>query len=80
MSESELNNCCVQNLDPDLDRWTYFQIIQNIIYMLFSFCEKNKVVFLLFLVQTNVLYGVIRIEETKLVCAISRKIMFGWKT
>ena len=33
-----------------------------------------------FVMQSNVLYGVIRIEKTKLVCAISSKWSFGWKT
>ena len=37
----------------------------------------TKTCFLLFSIQINGWYAVFRIEETKLVCAISRKVIFG---
>ena len=47
---------------------------------MFFFFNFPKYVLLLFVVQTKGWYGVVRIEEMKLVCAISRKTIFGWKT
>ena len=44
-----------------------------------SIFEIMKTWFLLFLVQTGGWDGLWRIQETKLVCAISRKIIWGWK-
>ena len=39
--------------------------------------KKNENMFLLFLIQIKGCYALDRIKETKLVCAISRKLMFG---
>ena len=78
MSKSEINDCSIQLLDPD-------PRVKKSFYIKTILIKKKKVkkeginpqtmkiVFLLFLVVTGVFYGVIRIEETKLVCAISRK-------
>ena len=41
--------------------------------------EKLEILFSLCLVQIRMFYGLIRIEETKLVCAISRKLIFWLK-
>ena len=44
-------------------------------------CLKcQNVEFSLFLVRINGWYAVMRIEEKNIVCAISRKLTFGWKT
>ena len=39
--------------------------------------DEFENMFLFFLVQNKGWYGVIRIEGTKLVCAISRKLIWG---
>ena len=38
---------------------------------------ENKVSFLLLVLRIGLFYSVIRIEETKLVCVISRKFVLG---
>ena len=40
---------------------------------------KSKITFWVFVVRSRVSYGAIRIEETELVSAISRKSVCGWK-
>ena len=69
MTKSEINNCSIQLLDPD-------PVVLNGCREHFFVFRKPNIVFMLFVVQM-ILYGVIRIEETKLVCVISRKCMFG---
>ena len=65
MSESEINNCSVQVLDPD-PRATNNNIY-NKNYFIFEKFGSGLIIFS----ASYGLYGVIRIEETKLVCAIS---------
>ena len=71
MSESEISSCSVQVLDPDP------RVKRVSLKVKILFYGKYTIAFSWFLVQMTVFYSVIRIEETKLVCAVSRKIFFG---
>ena len=46
----------------------------------FEMFEIPKIYFLWFVVQIKSCDALFRIEETKLVCAVSRKLILGWKT
>ena len=70
-SKSEISNCSAQLLDPH-PRFTK--------HCVDSFLKKKTNHVFINLVQFRFFYGVIRIEETKLVSAISRKLIFDCKT
>ena len=61
----------------------FMNMFKNIwLFLLFFFnfemFEVSKTCFLLFWVQLKGWYALYRIEETELVCAISRKLIIGW--
>ena len=75
ISESEIKTCSVQILDPD----PIFELCKMLLEAFLLLRKKNRRSAFISCSVKFGLHAVIRIEETKLICAISRKIILGWK-
>ena len=78
----QLNTITIICKNNEIDKYKnyvyiYIYVLENMVYRT---CLKRRTfenLFLLYLVQMKGWYAVYRIEETKLVCAISRTGIFG---